>query len=133
MAGTITTGLKLSYKTSSTASSYTDLTNLQEIPELGNTAKEKIEVTVLDDTAKKYIDGLGDTAQDLEFKFLYDETQFLALDAITTDTEWKVTLPSSGLEATFSGTPSVKLDGVGTNAAFTYTLTVSLSSIIAFA
>lgn len=128
MAGQITYGLTLAY-----GESYTPLTNLMEIPELGNNAKERIDVTTLGDNAKKSIDGLGDTAQDLSFKFLYDEEQFLTLDGLTGSQQWKVTLPSEGLEATFTGTPSVKLDGVGVSAAFTYTLTVSVDSLITFA
>ncbi|MBQ0099701.1 MAG: phage tail protein [Firmicutes bacterium] len=133
MAGILSKGITLSYKASSSASTYTDLTNLQEIPELGNTAPEKIDVTVLSDSAKKSIAGLGDTAQDLGFKFLYDSDQFEDLVALDEDVSisWKVSLPD-GEEATFTGTPSVKLDGVGVNSAITYTLTVSVDSLIAF-
>ena len=61
MAGTLSKGIKLSYKSDS-GSTFTELTNLQEIPELGNNAKEKVDVTVLSDSAKKSIDGLSDTA-----------------------------------------------------------------------
>ena len=61
MAGTLSRGIKLSYK-SGDGSTFTELTNLQEIPELGNNTKEKVDVTVLSDSAKKSIDGLSDTA-----------------------------------------------------------------------
>lgn len=44
--------------------------NLQEIPEIGGTP-EKLDVTVLKDTCKKYINGIKDYG-DLAFKFLYD-------------------------------------------------------------
>ena len=60
-------GITLSYKTGS-AGDYTVLTNLQEIPDLGNNAPEKIDITVLSDSAKKSMNGLSDTAQDLAFK-----------------------------------------------------------------
>lgn len=132
MAGTLSKGIKLSYK-SAGGSNYTELTNLQEIPELGNNAKEKVDVTVLSDSAKKSIDGLSDTAQDLSFKFLYDKEQFTTLAALTTSTDWQVELPSEGNTATFSGTPSVKLDSAGVGAALTYTLTISVNTVITFA
>ena len=132
MAGTLSRGIKLSYK-SGDGSTFTELTNLQEIPELGNNAKEKVDVTVLSDSAKKSIDGLSDTAQDLSFKFLYDKEQFTTLAALTTSTDWQVELPSEGNTATFSGTPSVKLDSVGVGAALTYTLTISVNTVITFA
>lgn len=132
MAGTLSKGIKLSYK-SAGGSNYTELTNLQEIPELGNNAKEKVDVTVLSDSAKKSIDGLSDTAQDLSFKFLYDKEQFTTLAALTTSTDWQVELPLEGNTATFSGTPSVKLDSAGVGAALTYTLTISVNTVITFA
>ena len=132
MAGTLSRGIKLSYK-SNGGSTFTELTNLQEIPELGNNAKEKVDVTVLSDSAKKSIDGLSDTAQDLSFKFLYDKEQFTTLAALTSSTDWQVELPSEGNTATFSGTPSVKLDSVGVGAALTYTLTISVNTVITFA
>ena len=132
MAGTLSRGIKLSYKSDS-GSTFTELTNLQEIPELGNNAKEKVDVTVLSDSAKKSIDGLSDTAQDLSFKFLYDKEQFTTLAALTTSTDWQVELPSEGNTATFSGTPSVKLDSAGVGAALTYTLTISVNTVITFA
>lgn len=132
MAGILSKGIKLSYKSDS-GSTFTELTNLQEIPELGNNTKEKVDVTVLSDSAKKSIDGLSDTAQDLPFKFLYDKEQFTTLAALTTSTDWQVELPSEGNTATFSGTPSVKLDSVGVGAALTYTLTISVNTEITFA
>lgn len=68
----LTKGIKLSYKATSGAGDYTDLTNLMEIPEIGNGEKEKVDVTTLADANKKYIAGLGDSGQSLAFKFLYD-------------------------------------------------------------
>ena len=131
MAGTLSKGIKLSYKASGGAD-FTALTNLMEIPEIGNTAPEKIDVTVLSDDAKKSITGLQDTAQDLAFKFLYEEAQFGTLAGLSGSTEWKVELPD-GTAATFTGAPSVKLDGIGVSAAITYTLNVSVESLVTFA
>lgn len=117
---------------SSTPTAFNALTNLQEIPELGNNAPEKIDVTVLSDGAKKSINGLSDTAQDLAFKFLYDEEQFNVLAKLTGSYLWRVTLPD-GTRAEFTATPSVKLAGVGVSAALSYTLTLSVESEIVFA
>lgn len=136
MAGLLSKGITLSYKAS--GDTYTDLTNLQEIPEIGNGTKEKIDVTVLSDSSKKSIAGLGDSAQDLAFKFLYDKTQFATLAALTGSKGWKVGIPDGtdgaiGTTATFDGTPSVKLSGAGVNGALTYTLTITVESEITFA
>lgn len=130
MAGTLSKGIKLSYKAS--GDTFTELTNLMEIPEIGNNAPEKIDVTVLSDDAKKSITGLQDTAQDLAFKFLYEEAQFADLAGLSGSREWKVELPD-GTAATFTGAPSVKLDGIGVSAAITYTLNVSVESLVTFA
>lgn len=124
-------GISLSYAASGT-SEYTVLTNLQEIPEIGNGAPEKIEVTTLDDNVKKYIAGLGDSGQELSFKFVYEKEQFETLLAMTASCGWKVAMPD-GIAATFDGTPSVKFDSASTNSAITYTLTVLVESEIVFA
>jgi len=131
MAGLLTKGIKLSYAAKGTAE-FTELTNLQEIPEIGNGAPEKIEVTVLTDEAKKYIAGLGDSGQDLAFKFLYEKEQFQDLLAIEGTQTWKVEMPD-GVTATFDAVPSVKFDSASPNNAITYTLTLIVESVIAFA
>lgn len=120
----ISKGIKLSYKAS--GSTFTDLTNLQEIPELGGET-EAIEITTLEDVAHMYTDGIKNYGDSLAFKFLYDEAQFNTLNSLTGIQEWKVTLPDNAA-CTFSGTCSVKLDGVGVNAALTYSLSIRPSS-----
>lgn len=132
MAGTLSKGIKLSYKAGS-AQNYTDLTNLQEIPDIGGSA-DSVEVTTLDDAAHMYINGLLDYGDSLDFTFLYDKTQFTTLSGLSGSVSWKVTLPGTGgATATFDGEPSVKLNGVGVNDAITYTLSVKPSSAITFA
>lgn len=131
MAGILSKGITLSYGISK--STYdTVLTNLQEIPEIGNGAREKVETTVLTDDVKTYIAGLGDSGQDLAFKFLYEKEQFQMLAGIEEKVYWKVSMPD-GVAATFEGTPSVKFDGASPNNAITYTLTVTVESEIEFA
>ena len=64
----ISKGIKLSYKTATEPSNYTDLTDLQEIPDLGGET-EAIEITTLDDAAHKYTDGIlnyGDSLAKVE-------------------------------------------------------------------
>lgn len=129
MAGILTKGITLSYST--TGSDYTVLTNLQEIPEVGNGEKEMIDVTVLTDDVKKSIAGLGDSAQTLAFKFLYEKTQFETLMAMASSMKWKVSMPD-GVTATFDGTPAVKFDSAAPNAAITYTLSIGVESKIEF-
>lgn len=134
MAGILSKGITLSYKATGDSAEYKVLTNLMEIPEIGNGAREKVEVTVLTDEVKKYIAGLGDSGQDLAFKFLFDKEQFnelLTYDGTSCD--WKVTMPEAGPTASFSGTPSVKFDAASPNNALTYTLTVLVESEITFA
>ena len=103
-----------------------ELTNLQEIPELGGEA-EAIEITTLADPAHMYMDGILNYGDSLAFKFLYEKAQFTTLSAAKEVEEWRVELPD-GATCSFSGTCSVKLDGVGVNAALTYTLAVKPSS-----
>ena len=116
----ISKGIKLSlYKN---GQEFVDLTNLQEIPDLGGET-ESIEITTLNDAAHTYTDGLKNYGDSLAFKFLYESAQFIELNGISGVQQWKVTLPG-GETCTFSGSCSVKLDGVGVNAALTYTLAI---------
>lgn len=126
----ISKGIKLSYKTGS-AGEFVDLTDLQEIPELGGD-KEAIEITTLEDAAHMYTDGILNYGDSLSFKFLYNNTQFETLQGLTGSSEWKVSLPDS-TTCTFSGTSSVKLDGVGVNAVLTYTLNIKPNSAMTWA
>nr|DAF87939.1 MAG TPA: tail tube protein [Siphoviridae sp. ctNEy24] len=127
---TISKGIKLSYKEAS-GSDYTELTNLQEIPDLGGEA-EAIEITVLSDAAHMYTDGILNYGDSLAFKFLYDKTQFTTLNGLSGSISWKVELPD-GATCSFTGTSSVKLDSVGVNAALTYELSIKPNSAMAWA
>lgn len=120
----ISKGITLSYKLGE--ATYVALTNLQEIPELGGTA-EAIEITTLADAAHRYTDGILNYGDSLEFKFLYEKEQFGTLEALEGVSGWQVKLPD-GATCSFEGTSSVKLDGVGVNAALTYTLAIKPNS-----
>ena len=120
----ISKGITLSYGD-------TVLTNLQEIPELGGDT-EAIEITTLADAAHTYTNGILNYGDNLAFKFLYEETQFATLNGLNDSQQWKVELPD-GATCSFSGTCSVKLDGVGVNAALTYTLNIKPNSEMVWA
>lgn len=121
---TISKGITLSYKQNG---EFIELTNLQEIPELGGDT-EAIEITTLADAAHMYTNGIKNYGDSVAFKFLYEKEQFTTLNGLgDAECEWKVTLPD-GANCTFGGVASVKLDGVGVNAALTYTLAVKPTS-----
>jgi hypothetical protein len=109
----------------------TELTDLQEIPELGGEV-EAIEITTLADTAHVYTDGLLNYGDSLAFKFLYEKAQFTSLSGDKESAEWRVEL-ADGSTCTFSGTSSVKLDGAGIGTAITYTLSVKPNSAMVWA
>lgn len=121
----ISKGITLSYKAGNTGE-FVALTNLQEIPALGGTS-EAIEITTLADAAHMYTDGILNYGDSLAFKFLYEKEQFNTLVALEGSNGWQVALPD-GTTCAFSGTSSVSLDGVGVNAALTYTLAVKPDS-----
>ena len=124
----ISKGIKLSY---GSEGSFTELKDLQEIPELGGDT-EAIEITTLADAAHMYTDGIKNYGDSLAFKFLYEQGQFATLNGLEGAQQWKVELPD-GAACTFGGTCSVKLDGVGVNAALTYTLSIKPNSAMLWA
>ena len=120
----ISKGIELSYTNGTSVMK--NLTNLQEIPELGGDA-EAIEITTLADAAHRYTEGIKNYGDSLAFVFLYDAEQFEELNSLTDDVLWTVSLPD-GTECNFNGKGSVKLAGVGVNAALTYTLSIKPTS-----
>ena len=118
-------GITLSYTIDKGGADYTTLTNLQEIPDLGGEA-EGIDITTLADPAFMYMDGIKEYGDSLEFVFLYEKEQFIALHGLN-KADWKVELPD-GTVCKFSGSCSVKLSGVGVNAALNYTLAIKPTS-----
>ena len=126
MAGILSKGITLSYKKDT---QFVVIPDLQEVPDLGGSA-EKVDVTTLADGNYKYINGIKDYG-DLAFKFNYAKEQFNTLNGLTGSINFKVTLPDN-VTATFSGEPSVSLEGAGVGVAMTYTLNISLDSDINF-
>lgn len=128
-------GTKLGYKKKSgSPSTYTDLTGLKEIPELG-VEPEKVENTCLSDKVKKYENGIGD-AGDLEFKFKYENSSetspYRVLRKAQEDGEilsFEETLPD-GTKFNWDAQVSVKLGGGGVNGVIEFTLKMALQSEI---
>lgn len=130
LQGVGSVGITLSYKKS--GSTYTELEGLQEVPELGG-EKEKIEITTLSDTAKRYRNGIKDYG-DLAYKFLYDNSTATSnyrvlkgFDDNDSVVEFKITYPD-GTGHAFSAQVGVKLDGVAVNGIMTFTANLSLQS-----
>ena len=128
-------GTKLGYKKKSgSPSTYTDLTGLKEIPEMG-TEPEKVENTCLSDKVKKYENGIGD-AGELEFKFKYENSSetspYRVLRKAQEDGEilsFEETLPD-GTKFNWDAQVSVKLGGGGVNGVIEFTLKMALQSEI---
>lgn len=126
----ISKGTKLSYKNGE-ASEFVVLTNLYEIPEMGGDV-DKIDVTNLMDEAHVYTNGIKNYGDSIPFKFWYEKEQFIALNALTTECQWKCEL-NDGTAYTFSGIPSLKLDSAAVSAALSYTLNITPTSEMAVA
>lgn len=131
--GILSKGIKLGYSATK-SSTYTDIPDLQEVPNLGGSA-EKVEVTTLTDNNHRYINGIKDFG-DLEFKFLYDNSTetsnyrvLKGLENTGAVTYWQVTFPD-GTKFTFSGQVSTEIDSAAVNAALTFTATITLNSEI---
>ena len=133
MSGILSKGIKLGYSTSGT-NTYKDIPDLQECPQLGGAA-EKVEVTVLSDANKKYINGVKDFGE-LAFKFLYDNSGETSNYRVIKGLEngekiinWQVTFPD-GTKFAFTGQVSTQIDSAAVNAALTFTATITLNSEI---
>lgn len=127
--GLLSKGTKLLMK--ATGSTYENLEDLMSVPELG-AEKEKVEVTCLADSAKRYINGIGDFG-DLSFKFLYDATEassyrkLKAVEDADAVKEFKIELPD-GVSIEFTAGVSTKIEAVEVNGALTFNASLTLNS-----
>ncbi len=124
---------KLSYNVG-TSGNFTEIPFLMEVPEVGG-APEKIDVTTLSDSTRKYIPGIKDYG-DLVFKFLYDNTTATSnyrvlkgMENNATTASFKIQYPD-GTAHQFYAIPSVKLDAGAINGALTFSVTMLLQSDI---
>jgi len=106
---------------------------LMEVPELGG-APEKIDVTTLGDSSKRYIPGIRDHG-DLVFKFLYESgaagnfRTLKNLEDATVTPVFRVVYPDNTAHE-FTAIPSVKMDAGTINGALTFSATMMLQSDI---
>ena len=112
--GILSKGISLSYKKTT---SFVKIGDLQSIPDLGSSV-DKVEVTTLDDAAKRYIAGIKDYG-DLEFELLYDNSSetsnyrvMKGLEDAGDIVEWKLDLPD-GTSFAFSGSVVTTITGAG--------------------
>lgn len=141
MAGILSKGIKLSYGASATGT-WTEIANIQEIPALGGTS-ENIDVTCLQDSNFKYINGIKDFGE-LQFKCLFDnsgtDSNYRTLHSFETSKTAKwycVEFPDAVTEGTgthhgtqfiFQAYVTVATEGVGVNAPITFTADFKLQS-----
>ena len=133
MSGILSKDTKLLYKTNGMPD-FTEIDLLMEVPELGGDP-EKVDVTTLKDSVRKYISGVRDLG-DLQFKFLYDNSgptsNYRILRGLQENNElatFKVEYPD-GTGHQFDAYVSVKMDAGTVNAALTFTATMFLQSDI---
>lgn len=139
MAGILSKNIKLGYKNAS-ATTYTNLAGLQEIPDLGAGTPDTVEVTTLADGQRKYITGLKDIGDSISFTFLYDEAVFSTINAMNGVRDWVVIIPDGEGSTSdtpvyktsfkFSGEASATLSGVGVGDALTFTVDITPNSDI---
>lgn len=145
--GILSRNIKLGWSNSTASTyTYTPLTGLQEIPDIGKGEPDTVETTTLAQGTRTYITGLKNVGDSLEFTFLYDEAQFSALNGSTfagKDIHWAVIMPD-GTGSTgdnpvyktvfkFNGEGNTTLAGVGVGDALTYTLAITPSTQISIA
>lgn len=133
-AGMLTKGIKLGYKATAEATSFTNLPNLQTVPSLGGDI-DKVETTVLSDASRTYINGLKDYG-DLDFGFVYDADQtnssFKMLKAVETAGKaigFEVEFPD-GTKFDFSGQVHVSTNEAKVGDVVLFTASIGLSSDI---
>lgn len=132
MASTKATGLlskdiTLSYCATSSGT-FTELLDLQEVPDLGGAA-DRVDVTTLADGNYRYINGIKDYGE-LGFTFLYSAERYEEVKGIEDeDMFWKVGFPD-GVVFAFEGQPSCSTVGVGVNGALQFNLNINLTSDI---
>ena len=124
---------KMLYRTGQVGT-FTELEYLMEVPELGG-APEKIDVTVLSDSVKKFVPGIKDLG-DLIFKFLYDNasatSNYRVLKGFEDSGEtvtFQIEYPD-GTGHEFDAVPAVKMDAGAINGALTFSATMVLQSDI---
>lgn len=131
--GLASVGVTLGYSASIPATTYINLDGLQEVPEIGGKV-DKIDVTTLADTQKRYIQGLSDPG-DLAFKFLYANgattDAFRVLKGYETSkalVAFQVGFPD-GTKIAFNAYVQVSTDSIKASAALGFTANLTINSM----
>ena len=112
-----------------------ELTGLLSTPDLSEGEPEKIEVTTLGDTSKRYINGLRDLGDGLDFEFNYESNADSSFYKLKTEEEkglavpFKVEFPD-GLAFGFEAYISTKFAGASVGEQVKFTLTLTIASAI---
>ncbi|GHV97896.1 hypothetical protein lacNasYZ03_11720 [Lactobacillus nasalidis] len=125
MEGLSSQGTKLEYSEDGTK--YNEIPGVKTIPEMGG-SPQTIDVTDLASTRQKSIEGLQQS-QSLAFQCVYQGDNFKTLAALSGNKKqykWRVTF-GDGTTATFTGSFVIKTDSFGTNAALSFTITITVS------
>jgi len=141
--GMLSKGIALSYAASApttTASDFTVLQNLQEIPDFGSGDADTVETTTLAHSTRTYIKGLKDVGDGLEFTFLYTsnsdaDSSFRVLKGIEeadTSNFYVLSFPD-GTIGYFKGKVSVSINGAGAGDALQFTANIVPASDITIA
>ncbi|ALV20762.1 phage tail tube protein [Carnobacterium antarcticum] len=127
-AGLLSKGTTLGYKpTGGGAGEYTTIDEVTSIPDIGS-EPERVDVTTLADSNRKYIKGLQDQ-DNLTFAAVYRKTVFNTLKAaekLDTVYDWKITYPD-GTSFTFTGSFSTIYSGAEINGALAFSIVVVVS------
>ncbi len=133
MAGLSTEGIKFKVKANS-ETSYTALSGLQSVPQLGGSFT-KLDVTTLSDSQEKFIKGIK-TLKDMTFGFLYDRDQtpssydkLKTIEDAGTVASFEVEYPD-GSKFDFTGYVSLSIDAAKVKGVLSFTATIITNSDI---
>ena len=125
-----TYGIQLMYK-SGTGSTYAQLVDIKDFPDLGG-APEMLETTTLSDGMQTYIEGIQ-SADALEFTANYTKTDYDKIVALKgAETAFAVYFGSTGTDGKwyFKGYVSARVNGGGVNEVVEMTITIAPSTEI---
>ena len=127
----LTKGTKLSMKLGP-ETDYVELKGLTKVPDLGGKV-DKVEVTNLSDGQKRYINGIKNLGDGLEFEFNYEnekDSAFYKLKAVQDSgktASFKIEFPG-GLAFTLDAEVSVSMDGAEVNKQVTFKASLTPAS-----
>lgn len=107
-----------------------EVANLVSIPAI-ETTKATVEVTNLSDTQRKYVNGLIEVPEALDFTCYYDKEEYQKLHALTGEQAIVITL-MDGVTISFPGEVSVSMGEITVGEVPQFTLKVTVGGDIEF-